>query len=522
MRRPSAVAPALGAKERQFELLVQSVIDYAIFMLDPTGKVASWNTGAQRIKGYAASEIIGQHLSRFYSEEDRAAGVPQQALATAEREGRIEMEGWRVRRDGTRFWAHVIIDAIRDENGKLVGFAKVTRDVTERREAQRALDEARNALAQSQKMEAVGQLTGGVAHDFNNLLTVVIGNLELIERHASDPVRVRHLVDAARRAAERGAKLTQQLLAFARRQALRPAEANINRLVHAFEAVLRRACGETIHVEFDLAPRLAMTQLDVTQFEAAILNLVVNARDAMPQGGRLRIATRDVTVNDARAATLKIAPGAYVEVTVEDNGTGMAPDVRERALDPFYTTKEVGKGTGLGLSQVYGFVTQSGGALELRSELGRGTAVVLLLPRSDATEEEKQTASGGRRSAPASRGTVLVVEDDPDVLQTTIDTVQSLGYEVLTAADAQAALAILARDEPIDILFSDIVMPKGMDGIQLAREAAAMRPGIRVVLASGYPRGALSDRGLTKDFDFIAKPYRWADLAETLRQVAEK
>jgi PAS domain S-box-containing protein len=515
-------AHALAASERQFRMLVQGVADYAIYMLDPDGHITNWNLGGERIKGYSADEVIGRHFSIFYTPEDRAAGVPTQALAAAAHEGRYESENWRVRKDGTRFWASVVVDRILDHDGKLIGFAKITRDMTEKRRAQDELEQARAALAQSQKMEAVGQLTGGVAHDFNNLLTVISNGLDLLAGPVRDEAQKQRLIDSAQRAAERGARLTQQLLAFSRRQALRPQIQNVNRLIGGFEAVLRRACPEPIEVEIALAPRPVAANVDSAQFETALLNLVVNARDAMPRGGKLRIATGLARIDAARAKTMSgTAPGEYVTVSIGDTGEGMPPEVQQRAFEPFFTTKDVGKGSGLGLSQVYGFVTQSGGHVAIESKPGEGTTVTLYLPAAPAAEQGEVDAGSG--AAAQFTGRVLVVEDDPDVLDVTVETLRHFGYEVLTAPEAHGALAILRRDPEIDVLFTDIVMPCGMNGVELAREAARLRPNLRILLASGYPKSALSsEHGIAAEteFAFLSKPYRGSELAEKLRELA--
>jgi PAS domain S-box-containing protein len=504
---------SVGEAER-FQLLVDAVTDYAIFMLDAKGHVANWNSGAQRIKGYRASEIVGRHFSTFYTPEDRAAGLPERAVNTAIAQGKYEGEGWRVRKDGTRFWASVVIDPIRSETGDLVGFAKVTRDITERRDAQEALERTRLALMQSQKMEAVGQLTGGIAHDFNNLLTVIAGSLELILQRPGDTKRVRRLVENAQTAAERGAKLTQQLLTFARRQSLRPEMHNLNRLITSFEAVLRRACGEAVDFEMALAPTIRPTLIDASQFESALLNLTMNARDAMPNGGTLAITTENADLDEARAAEAGVTPGPYVRIIVADTGEGMSSEAVTRAFEPFFTTKPVGRGSGLGLSQVYGYSVQSGGAVALESAPGKGTKVMMIFPAASSAAAEPYEA----QAVVASSGRVLVVEDDPDVLSLAVETLKSLDYEVLTAGDGPSALAVLQRDAGIDILFSDIVMPRGMNGVELAREASRLRPSLRVLLASGYAMSALSaEHGMSADFAFISKPYRGTDLARVLR-----
>jgi PAS domain S-box-containing protein len=332
----------LYESERQFRNLVESITDYAIFMIDQSGFVISWNTGAERIKGYTATEIIGQHFSIFYTEGDRRNGVPEQALATARRTGRIAMDGWRVRKGGDRFWASVIINAIHDEAGRIVGFAKITRDLTERRTME-------EQLRQVQKMEAVGQLTGGIAHDFNNLLTVISGNIETVQRrlNRSDPGLYRYL-DAAFRAVERASTLTHRLLAYSRRQPLEPKPVELNRLIMGMSDLLGRTIGAHITIETVLAGGLWQVSADPNQVENAILNLAVNARDAMPDGGKLTLETANTYLDEDYARiNAEVIPGQYAMLAVSDTGIGMPPDVVERAFEPFFTTKGIGEGTGL-------------------------------------------------------------------------------------------------------------------------------------------------------------------------------
>lgn len=510
---------AAAGNEQQFRMLVQGVTDYAIYLLDPSGNITNWNPGGERIKGYRSDEIVGQHFSRFYTAEDRATGEPQRGLAIAARDGRYEQEGWRIRKDGTRFWANAIIDAIHDPEGTLIGFAKVTRDLTAKKEAEDALKQTQAALAQSQKMEAVGQLTGGVAHDFNNLLTVITNALDLLARPSRDEAQKRRVIDSALRAADRGAKLTQQLLAFSRRQPLLPGIYNINSLIGGFEAVLRRACPEPIEFELNLSAGPLAANIDGPQFETALLNLVVNSRDALPQSGKLHIATGLESIDRAHARVMSdIAPGNYVSIAVTDSGEGMPPDVVARACEPFFTTKEVGKGSGLGLSQVYGFVMQSGGHVAIDSAPGAGTTVTIYLPAAKAAAERRRGPAEPKKAAAVGR--ILAVEDDPEVLEVTVETLRRMGYEVLTGADGPAALAVLRREADIDILFSDIVMPHGMNGVELARAARALRPRLRVLLASGYPTRTMSGAPLFDadgEFPFLSKPYRTSELAAALR-----
>jgi len=511
---------ALGESERRFRLLVEGVVDYAIFMLDPEGRVTNWNTGAARIKGYAASEIVGQHFSRFYTEEDRAEGVPQRALATAARTGKFEAEGWRVRKDGTRFWANVLIDAIRDDAGELIGFAKITRDMTERR----AVEER---LRQAQKMEAIGQLTGGVAHDFNNLLTVIFGNLETLLRRLpeKDEDDLRRLVDGAIRGATRAAQLTQRLLAFSRRQPLEPKPVNLNRLVAGASELLQRTLGERVAVETVLGAGLWWVQVDPSQLESALLNLAVNSRDAMPGGGKLTIETTNTYLDDAYAAAQDdLAAGHYVLLAVSDTGTGMPKEVIARAFEPFFTTKAPGEGTGLGLSQVWGFIKQSGGHVQIYSEPGEGTAVKLYLPRlatapgQGESDESVASVPMGRRGE-----TILVVEDDDDVRAHSVDILRELGYRVIAAPDGASALRVLESEPEVRLLFTDIGLPGGFNGRHLAEEACRRYPALKLLFTTAYARNALLNQGkLEPGVDLVLKPFTYAALAAKIREVLDR
>jgi PAS domain S-box-containing protein len=516
----AASVSQLEESERRFRILVQGVVDYAIFMLDPGGTIINWNPGAQRIKGYTRDEIIGQHFSRFYTEKDRENRVPHRALETAARTGKYEAEGWRVRKDGTQFWASVVINAIRDSKGEVIGFAKVTRDLTERRAAE-------ERLQQSQKMEGIGQLTGGVAHDFNNLLTVIIGNLEALNRHIRDDGidvdRLQRSVDNAMRGARRAASLTQRLLAFSRQQPLEPKSIDIGRLVTAMSDLLRRSLGEQISVETVLAGGLWRALADPNQLEVAILNLAVNARDAMPNGGKLTIETANVHLDDRYAsAQIEVLPGQYVMVAVTDNGAGMPPDVKAKAFDPFFTTKDVGHGTGLGLSQVYGFVKQSRGHVKIYSEVGEGTTVKIYLPRfaakaDDAEEEMVAALVRGKENE-----TVLVVEDDDDVRSYSTDSLRDLGYSVIEAPNGRAALQLLESHHEIAVLFTDVGLPGGMNGRQLADEARKRRPDLKVLFTTGYARNAIVHDGrLDPGVELLTKPFCQAALGEKLRDIID-
>jgi PAS domain S-box-containing protein len=629
----------LHETERRFRILVQGVTDYAIFMLDPKGFVTNWNSGAWRIKGYRADEIIGQHFSRFYTEEDRAGGLPQRALATAAQEGRFEGEGWRVRKDGERFWANVVIDVIRDDAGELIGFAKVTRDITERRKAQEAviesaamargiIDTALDAFVQmdddgkvlewnpqaeaifgwsraetighslaaliippaqqarhrrgleqflrtgdgpmlgrrvqlqalrrdgseitvelsvtaqkygqrsvfngfmrdlteklaaeaqlfhAQKMETIGQLTGGVAHDFNNLLTAIIGNLEVLAASVPEGSSLSRSVAAALRAAWRGSSLTEHLLAFSRRQEIRPEIVNIDRLVRDLVFLCQKTVGEGVEIEVRSSQENLWTcRIDPGQFEAALLNLAANARDAMNRSGRLTITTENRAIGGKGIGDL--AHGEYVVVSVADTGCGMSDQVLARAFEPFYTTKEVGEGTGLGLSQVYGFARQAGGIARIESTIGVGTTVRLYLPRSEG-EIRHERALNGLLHAPSGAATILVVEDDADVRDMITDMLSHLGYRTVVATTGAEALTRLRRQSAVDLLFTDIVMPAGMSGIELARKARDLRPGLKILLSSGHAGNEIKSHLLRGQFAFISKPYRTAALAAKLEEV---
>ena len=477
--------------------------------------------GGERIKGYPADEIVGQHFSHLLHRRKTAPGEPERELETAAREGRYEGEGWRVRKDGTRFWAGVVIDRILDQDGKLLGFAKITRDMTEKKKAEEELNRARAALAQAQKMEAIGQLTGGVAHDFNNLLTVITNSLDLLVDPRRDEAQKTpdHRHRAARRRTRRQAEPAAARLFAA--PAAAPGAARHQRADRRVRgrAAARLPGGDRIRSGAG-ADAGGGRRSTPSNSRPRCLNLVVNARDAMPDGRQLRIATRPETIDEARARAMSdIAPGDYVKVSVSDTGEGMTAEVVRRAFEPFFTTKEVGKGSGLGLSQVYGFVAQSGGHVAIDSAPGAGTTVTLY-PARDRSASRPATRRIPKRRRARRRPKILVVEDDPDVLDVAVESLRMLGYDVLTAPDGPSALAVLRRDADIEILLSDIVMPHGMNGVELAREAVRLRPDLRVLLASGYPMTALPrDNGAAAldEFPFLSKPYRSSQLAEALR-----
>ena len=487
-------------EEQRFRLLVNAVTDYAIYMLDPHGSVQTWNPGAERFKGYTADEIVGQHFSRFYSEEDRASGEPQRALETALRAGKYEREAWRVRKDGSLFWAHVVIDPIFDEDGEHVGFTKITRDATERKRAEEELEQTRAALAQSQKLQALGELTGGVAHDFNNLMTVIGGSADfLLRRPDLGDDKRRQYLEAIAETVARATRLTDHLLAFGRRQPIRPEVIDVNARLRAFSEVLARTLGRQVEVDLDLAPDVGNIEVDVAQLETAILNAALNARDAMPNGGVLGLASTIEHTSD----------GPRTRIEIRDSGLGMPPRVLERAFEPFFTTKEVGKGTGLGLSQIHGFAAQAGGFADIQSTEGQGTTVALVLPQVD---KPVRAESKDDRPSPLPKGLkVLLVEDNLQVRDFARDLLVDIGCEVSTAASGEEALNLI-DSEGVELVLTDIVMP-GMSGVELAGRLRDTHPHLPVLLATGYSDEVVDRRSR---HPVIAKPYGPRELSEAI------
>ena len=502
----------LRQSEEQFRLLVQGVSDYAIYMLDTDGRVTNWNLGAQRIKGYAPDEIVGQHFSRFYTDEDRAAGVPEEALETAKKVGRFEREGWRVRKDGTRFWAHVIIDAIRDEGGDVIGYAKITRDITERKESQEKLEKAREFSLQSQKLEAIGQLTGGIAHDFNNLLSAVLGSLELLRKRLPDDPRAVALLENAAQGAQRGTTLTKRMLAFARNYELKKEVTGVPELVRGMTELLQRSVGPSYSVETRFPLALKPVEVDANQLELALLNLSLNARDAMPDGGDIILSAREERIAAANRPGLEA--GQYIRISVIDTGDGMDEETLRRAAEPFFTTKGVGKGTGLGLSMVHGFAEQSGGRLILYSQKGSGTTAELWLPvaKTSAQPVAPAQVTPPKMFRPL---TVLAVDDDALVLMNTVAMLEDLGHTVFEAYSAKEALEILRREDSVDLIVADHAMPK-MTGTELAKVVRSEWPDIPVLLATGYAdRVPGDDIGLPK----VTKPFMERDLRAAIERM---
>jgi PAS domain S-box-containing protein len=487
---------ALYESEQRFRMLVQGVRDYAIYMLDRTGQVTNWNAGAQRIKGYSEGEIVGRHFSQFYTEADRAGGEPDRALKIALTEGKYEREAWRVRKDGSLFWAHVLIDPIFDDEGQHIGFAKITRDITDQKRARDELENAQQALAQSQKLQALGELTGGIAHDFNNLMTVISGSADFLRRNRDLPEekKLRYL-DGIIETAERATTLTSQLLAFGRRQPVQPHVLNVADRLESARELLARTLGSKFTLVVDAPTSELKIEVDAAQFEAAIVNCLVNARDAMPAGGKITLAAAEESRDGI----------PVVRVSVADTGLGMPARVQERAFDPFFTTKEVGKGTGLGLSQIYGFAAQAGGVAEIQSAEGIGTTVSMIIPRSDkpvVSAIGKNVASDGKLSL-----SILLVEDNDQVRAFTRDMLRDAGCAVVEVSSAAEAIQEL-DDKQVDLVLSDVVMP-GKSGVEFANEVRIARPNLPVILMTGYS-DELVESGV--NFPFLAKPFTSKDL----------
>jgi PAS domain S-box-containing protein len=499
---------ALLDAERRFRILVQGVTDYAIFMLDPEGRVTNWNAGAERIKGYTPDEIVGEHFSRFYTPEDLAIGTPKKAIETARRTGRYEAEGWRVRKDGTRFWASVVLDAIRDE-GELIGFAKITRDMTEKREAQLKLEESREQLFRAQKMEALGQLTGGLAHDFNNLLTAILGACELASRSIGDEERVRRMLDGIRNSAQRGAGLTKQLLAFARAQPLEITTVDLRTFLSDVTTLIRPSVRSNIDVTIEISDHVWNIEADPGALELALLNLAFNARDAMKEGGCLKISA----LNEVLKGKPEGLRGDHVALRVADTGEGMTRETMNRVFEPFFTTKNFGEGTGLGLSQVFGFAKQIGGAVTVESEVGKGSVFTLYVPASHGTTRTEEWFD-----EEDSKGRVLIVEDDVVVADLVAGRFNELGFEAAVTHSAKEALERLSGEQRPTLIFSDVVMPGGISGVELANKVRGRFPELPILLTTGYSEQVTGDHG----FPVLQKPYEMTSLAASLSKLLKQ
>jgi PAS domain S-box-containing protein len=477
------------------------------------------------ILGWSEEELVGS-TSEWMEHPEDIARTRQEIATLADGRATLRFENRFRTKDGD--YRHFSWTAVPD--GDLLYC--VARDVTEQRAHARALAETEAALRQAQKMETLGQLTGGVAHDFNNLLQIVTGNLELVQRgldpaDGHDQARLRRAADNAMHGAQRAATLTQRLLAFSRRQPLAPERIDPNRLVSGMSEMLNRTLGETIEIETIQSARAWPIEIDVNQMENALLNLAVNARDAMPGGGKLTLEVANTHIDAHYAAQeAEVTPGQYILISVSDTGEGMDADTLSHAIEPFFTTKEVGRGTGLGLSMVYGFVKQSGGHIRVYSEPGHGTTVKIYLPRFHGPLPDNDTGTVHHACPPDCQGneTILVCEDDEKVRAYAVDVLRELGYRVIEAGHGPGALAALdAAEGPIDLLFTDVVLPGGMTGADVAREARARQPGLKVLFATGYARNAIIHHGrLDPGVELLTKPFTFADLSIKIRAILDR
>jgi PAS domain S-box-containing protein len=476
-----------------------------------------WSDETFRIFGREPGELepTAESFQEAVHPKDRDSYAQTRARALAE-EGACSIEYRALRADGQEIVIHEVAKILRDSEGKPVKLVGTVQDITERRGTE-------ERLRQSQKMEAVGQLTGGVAHDLNNLLTVIISSAETLEELEGGQGPTTRPLKNIVNAVEQAAALTRRLLAFARKQPLEPRTVNINDFVTGMKALLQRALGEHVETEMRLRPDLWMAYVDPHQVEAAVLNLAINARDAMPEGGHLMIETENATIDEDVAARYgDMAPGDYIALSVSDDGSGMPPAVLARAVEPFFTTKPQGKGTGLGLSMVFGFAKQSGGHMNIYSEVGKGTTIRLYFPRARGTETDMAPMGADRAAIPRGCETVLVVEDEPAVRETAVQILKSLGYTVLEAANGPQALAMMESGPGIDLLFTDVVMPGGIGGQALAEELIKRRPGLRVLYCSGYTENAFLQQGrLGAGEGLLQKPYRRRDLARKVRAILD-
>jgi PAS domain S-box-containing protein len=501
----------LKTASRHFQIFVEGVADYAMFVLDTSGRVASWNRNAQKITGYGSEEIIGKHFSIFYRPDERRAGEPHRALELAKQNSRHEVEGWRTRKDGTPFFVTGALTVIRDDNSNLIGFANIIRDATERRDTQEKLVEAREQLAMAQKMEAIGKLTGGIAHDFNNLLMIIGGNAQMFKR-LLDP-KLPRAIEAIQTAAKRGEGLTRQLLTFSRRQHLSPTVVDLNASITNMRTMIESSLHGNIVYKENITPELWPVKVDLAELELSIVNIAVNARDAMPNGGVFTVRAGNVKAYNEGSSD----QSDFVAIEFSDTGIGIPGGLLSKIFDPYFTTKEVGKGTGLGLSQVYGFAHQAGGLVQAESKVGHGTAITIYLP-SYAGNDIEVTEPSEVDSTRSQRPTVLVVDDSTEVAEVTSSLFEYLGYDTIYRESAEAALKLLAEGTKLDLVFSDIVMPGPIDGVGLAGEVQSRYPHLPVILTTGYSDAA---HAAPADLRILRKPFDADALRRFLQNMIE-
>ncbi|MDX6560186.1 MAG: hypothetical protein QOF72_3235, partial [Blastocatellia bacterium] len=504
---------ALNNVKRHFQTLIEGVVDYAIFAIDKEGHVASWNSAAQKIMGYTAEEIVGKHFGIFYRPDERRAGAPNRTLELAIQSGKYEVEGWRIKKNGTPFFITGSVSSNRDDAGNLLGFINILRDATERRDAEEKLVQAREQLAMSQKMEAIGKLTGGIAHDFNNLLMIIGGSAQIFTR-LLDP-KLPKAIEAIQTAAKRGESLTRQLLTFSRHQHLSPTVVDLNASIKNMRTMIESSLRGNIVYDENIGEGVWLVKVDLAELELAIVNIAVNARDAMPNGGTFTLSVNNVTVNqDIADNSLR---GIFFAIAFTDTGTGIPPNLLSKMFDPFFTTKDVGKGTGLGLSQVYGFAHQAGGTVTADSKVGQGTTITVYLPFcADEQITSKEVSAAKTKTRHSQRQTVLVVDDSADVAEVTSSMFEHLGYETIYRESAEAALKLLEAGTKIDLVFSDIVMPGTIDGVGLVREIRSRYPNLPVALTTGYSDAA---KAAPADLRILRKPFGTEALRDFIQDI---
>jgi PAS domain S-box-containing protein len=490
---------AFKSLKKHFDIFVDSVADYAVLLLDRYGHFATWNSNAEKIIGYTADEIVGKHFGVLYRPDERRAGEANRALEFASQNGGHDVEGWRIRKNGTPFFVTGRLIAIRGDDEDVIGFAHVIRDATERRDAQEKLVEAREQLVMAQKMEAIGKLTGGIAHDFNNLLMIIGGNAQIFKR-LLDP-KLPRAIEAIQTAAKRGESLTRQLLTFSRRQHLSPTIADLRISIKNMRTLIESSLRGNIVYNEQINADVWPIKVDIAELELAVVNIAVNARDAMPNGGKFSIKAGNVRAHDERDDERHTED--FVALSFSDTGMGIPPSLLSKIFDPFFTTKEVGKGTGLGLSQVYGFAHQAGGTVQAESTVGAGTTMTIYLP-SCAGEEFLDDETTEIEAAHSQRPLVLVVDDSTEVAEVTSSLFEQLGYDTIYRESAEAALNLLAEGAHIDLVFSDIVMPGMIDGVGLANELRSRYPNLPVVLTTGYSDAA---KAAPSDLKILHKPF---------------
>jgi PAS domain S-box-containing protein len=500
-------------------LLLEGIADYAVFMVDAEGRVNRWSSSARKVFGYTADEIRGMHFSNLYPADDENPTFFQEQLQMAAAHGRFEDTGWRVRHDGSKFWADSVICPVRDENGQFDGFSHIVRDISERKKAEEALHQKEEELSNARKMEAIGRLAGGVAHDFNNFITGIVGLADEVRLSMAEQDPRRDDLAEIIKIADQARLLTRELLAFGKRQVSAPQMIHLNEVVQSKQRMLMRLIGPRIQLKVMLDPTIRHILIDPTHLDQILINLLMNARDAMPQGGAISIETHRVRKEEWKDSG-HAAP--YVLLTVTDSGTGMDDQTLTQAFEPFFTTKEQGKGTGLGLATVYGIVNQNHGLISVKSRPGEGTAIQIQFPEIDGPVELPVNGQTLEAAPIAGSETILVVDDTDIVRRVVTQALRNHGYKVLSAGSGSEALEIAEKyTEPIDMLVTDVVMI-GINGRQLADQLRTSHPETKVLYMSGFAEDFVQERGFLTDPDaFIQKPLTGPSLVNKVRKILD-